>query len=150
MRNWVSTLEVKRIEELPLNGRNVLSLLATVPGTTPSDSNGNFRTFGKAVGTHDVTIDNAPLTDMGYASQAVARPPGLESIQEFTVDTNATSAKSARPTNIIMVTKSGTNHWHGSLFETNRDNSYGYSWGRLNGSPEGSKPPKLIRNEYGG
>ena len=68
-----STLEVKRIEELPLNGRNVLSLLATVPGTTPSDSNGNFRTFGEAVGTHDVTnLDNAPLTDMGYASQAVA------------------------------------------------------------------------------
>jgi hypothetical protein len=143
-----STLEVGRIEELPLNGRNVMSLLTTVPGTTPSDSNGNFRTFGEGVGTHDVTIDGAPLTDFAYASQSVERPPGLESIQEFTVETNATSAKSPRPTDIIMVTKSGTNHWHGSLFETNRDNSYGYAHYEqdLPGSPVG----KLIRNEYGG
>jgi hypothetical protein len=143
-----STLEARRIEELPLNGRNVFSLMATVPGTTPSDVNGNFRTFGEGVGTHDITIDNAPLTDMAYAAQTVNRPPGLESIQEFTVDTNATSAKSARPTDIIMVTKSGTNQWHGSLFETNRDNSYGVAHYEqdLPGSPLG----KLIRNEYGG
>ncbi len=147
-----STLEARRIEELPLNGRNIMSLMDTVPGTTPSDSNGNFRTFGEAVGTHDVTIDNAPLTDMGYAAQTVARPPGLESIGEFTVETNSTSAKSPRPTDIIMVTKSGTNNWHGSLFETNRDNSYGYAWARQDlppGTSPGS-PGKLIRNEYGG
>jgi hypothetical protein len=147
-----STLEARRIEELPLNGRNIFSLMNTVPGTTPSDSNGNFRTFGEAVGTHDVTIDNAPLTDMGYAATTVNRPPGLESIGEFTVETNSTSAKSPRPTDVIMVTKSGTNQWHGSLFETNRDNSYGYAWSRQDLAPGTSpgSPGKLIRNEYGG
>ena len=143
-----STLEFKRVEELPLNGRDVMSLLLTVAGTTPSDSNGNFRTFGGGVGSHDVTLDGAPLTDMAYGAQTVDRQPGLESIQEFTVETNGTSAKYARSTDIIMVTKSGTNQWHGSLFETNRDNSYGYAHYR--GDSPGSAPGKLIRNEYGG
>jgi len=143
-----STLEFKRVEELPLNGRDVMSLLSTVAGTTPSDVNGNFRTFGGGVGSHDVTLDGAPLTDMAYGSQSVDRQPGLESIQEFTVETNGTSAKYARSTDIIMVTKSGTNQWHGSLFETNRDNAYGYAHAR--GDAPGSKPGKLIRNEYGG
>ena len=132
-----STLEFKRVEELPLNGRDVMSLLTTIPGTTPSDINGNFRTFGAGVGSHDVTLDGAPLTDMAYGSQTVDRQPGLESIQEFTVETNGTSAKYARSTDIIMVTKSGTNQWHGSLFETNRDNSYGYAHSR--GDAPGSK-----------
>ncbi len=143
-----ATLETRRIEELPLNGRDVMNLMATVPGTTWSnDGNGNLRTFGEAPATHDITIDGAPLTDFAYGSATLTRPPGLESIQEFHVETNATSAKSPRPTDIVMVTKSGTNDFHGSLFETNRDNAYGLARAREDGS---GSPGQLIRNEFGG
>ncbi|MEI4861266.1 hypothetical protein Q8G41_27135, partial [Klebsiella pneumoniae] len=47
------TLDNSRIEQLPINGRNVLNLMATVPGMS-LDSSGNLRTFGGRIGTHDV------------------------------------------------------------------------------------------------
>ena len=49
------TLERARIEQLPINGRNVMNLLATVPGIT-SGSDG-VRVFGTRVGTFDVILD---------------------------------------------------------------------------------------------
>lgn len=140
------TLESRRIEELPINGRNVMNLLATVPGTS-TDSYGRFRTFGTGHGTHDVTIDGAPLTDMVYGGGTVKAPPSLESVQEFTVQTSSIPAWSARPTDIVMVTKGGTNELHGSLFETNRDN-FVFSGARARNA--GNKAAKLVRNEFGG
>ena len=77
------TLERTRIEQLPINGRNVMTLMNTVPGVT-FDSDGNLRTFGGRVGTHDVVLDGAALTDEVYGGGTVNRPPGLDSIQEFT------------------------------------------------------------------
>jgi hypothetical protein len=59
----------------------------------------------------------------------------------------ATSAKFTRPTSVILVTKSGSNLLHGSLFETNRDNGYGVARARDNFT---NTAAKLIRNEFGG
>ena len=140
------TLERTRIEQLPINGRNVMNLMNTVPGVT-FDSDGNLRTFGGRVGTHDVVLDGAALTDEVYGGGTVNRPPGLDSIQEFTVEVNSSSAKYSRPTNVILTTKSGTNEIHGSLFETNRDYGYGVARARDNFT---NTAAKLIRNEYGG
>jgi len=141
-----STLERTRIEQLPINGRNVMNLMNTVPGVT-FDSDGNLRTFGGRVGTHDIVLDGAALTDEVYGGGTVNRPPSLDSIQEFHVELNSSSAKYARPTNVILTTKSGTNSIHGSLFETNRD--YGYGVARARDNPTNTAA-KLIRNEYGG
>src|SRR5271157_1167070 len=140
------TLERTRIEQLPINGRNVMTLMNTVPGVT-FDSDGNLRTFGGRVGTHDVVLDGAALTDEVYGSGTVNRPPGLDSIQEFHVEVNSSSAKYSRPTNVILTTKNGTNEIHGSLFETNRDYGYGVARARDNFT---NTAAKLIRNEYGG
>jgi hypothetical protein len=71
------TLEHARIEQLPINGRNVMNLMNTVPGVT-FDSNGNLRTFGGRIGTHDVLLDGAALTDEVNGSGTVGRPPSLE------------------------------------------------------------------------
>ncbi|QOY85442.1 carboxypeptidase-like regulatory domain-containing protein [Paludibaculum fermentans] len=138
------SLESKRIEELPINGRQLTNLLLTTPGMT-FDSNGRIRTMGEGPATHDIVLDGSPLTDMVYGEGTLNRQPSLESIQEFRVDTNANSARSPRPTNIIMTTKSGTNQFHGSLFETNRDNYYGLARRR----EDGNTASKFIRNEYG-
>ena len=140
------TLERARIEQLPINGRNVMTLMNTVPGVT-FDTDGNLRTFGGRVGTHDIVLDGAALTDEVYGGGTVSRPPGLDSIQEFHVEVNSSSAKYARPTNITLTTKNGTNQLHGSLFETNRDYGYGVARARDNFT---NTAAKLIRNEFGG
>ena len=118
----------------------------TVPGVT-FDVDGSLRTFGTRVGTHDVILDGAALTDQLYGGGSVTRPPSLDSIQEFHVEVNSSSAKFTRQTSIIMTTKGGTNEIHGSLFETNRDNGYGVARARDNFT---NTAAKLIRNEYGG
>jgi len=141
-----STLDRARIEQLPINGRNIMNLLNTVPGLT-FDTGGNLRTFGARGGTHDVVLDGAALTDELYGTGTVARPPSLDSIQEVHVEVNSSSAKFTRQTSIVMTTKSGTNEVHGSLFETNRDYGYGVARARDNFT---NTAAKLIRNEYGG
>ena len=140
------TLERQRIEQLPINGRNIMNLMNTVPGVT-FDTNGDLRTFGTRTGTHDVILDGAALTDQLYGGGTVTRPPSLDSIQEFRVEINSSSAKFTRQTSVIMTTKGGTNDLHGSLFETNRDNAYGVARTRDNFT---NTAAKLIRNEYGG
>ena len=65
-----------------------------------------------------------------WQESTVIRPPGLDTIQEFKVENNGSSAKYTRMTNIVMSTKSGTNQVHGSAFEANRDNRYGKSRSR--------------------
>lgn len=137
------TLERTRIEQLPINGRNVTNLLQTVPGI--NQDNG-IRIFGQRGGTHDLILDGAALTDSLYGG-AIARPPSLDSIQEFHVEVNSTSARYARPATIIMTTKGGTNELHGTLFATNRNSGYGVARQRQS---TWTKPAKLNRNEYGG
>jgi len=137
-------LERQRIEQLPINGRNLKDLLQTVPGL---DVNGT-RASGLMVGTSDYILDGAAMSDPLDGSGTLVRPAGLDTIQEFNVSVNATSAKFARPTNVVISTRSGGNQLHGSLFETNRNNGYGVARTRDNTS--GAKPTFLNRNEYGG
>jgi len=60
-----------------------------------------------------------------YEGWDFSRPPGLDSIAEMQVEVNNSSAKFTRPTTIILSSKSGTNAFHGALFETNRNSGYG-------------------------
>ncbi len=138
------TLERQRIEQLPLNGRFVTNLLLTVPGL---DAGGNLRAYGMRTGAADFLLDGASLIDPVYREGIVSRQPGLDTIQEFHVEVNTSSAKYTRMTNVIATTKSGTNEIHGTLFWTNRNNAYGVARARETGT---SKPNPLNRNEYGG
>ncbi|MBL8292073.1 MAG: carboxypeptidase regulatory-like domain-containing protein, partial [Bryobacterales bacterium] len=141
-----STLERRRIEQLPINGRTVTNLLQTVAGVQ-IDSSGNIRTNAVRPGTHDFTLDGAALTDALDGGGTFRRQPGLDTIQEFRVENNAVSAKNPRQTNIVLTTKSGTNDIHGTLFATNRNNSIGVARARENMS---NVAAHYVRNEYGG
>lgn len=66
--------------------------------------------------------------------------------QEFRVETNASSARYSRPATVVMSTKSGTNSFHGTAFETHRNSGFGVARKR---EQDNSRPAKLIRNEFG-
>src|SRR5260370_11578088 len=51
--------------------------------------------------------------------------PGLDTVQEFRIETNGSSARYARPATVTLASKSGTNQLHGSAFETLRNNGGG-------------------------
>ncbi len=132
-------LERKRIEQLPINGRNVTNLLQTVPGMEGT------RAFGLREGSYEISLDGSSLIDRNYGG-VFNRQPGLDSIQEFVVENNSSSAKFTRPTSLVLTTKSGTNQLHGSIFETNRNNAIGKARSRTESY---TKAPFLNRNEFG-
>jgi hypothetical protein len=120
-----------QLADLPLVGRNVLPLMALVPGVAPSTPN-NYSSFsftsanrysfnGGNEATSDFQLDGMPIQTMSNIPGilAVALTPSLESVHEFRVQTSSYSAAYGRSGGGItsMVTKSGTNAWHGSAFE---------------------------------
>lgn len=134
-----NTLEQGRINQLPINGRSMDNLLTTIPGYESG------RSFGSQEMGKEWILDGAVITERRWGGSPTIEP-GLDSVQEFVVESNAVSAKLSRPTNIVVSTKSGTNALHGSIFETIRNNGVGLARSRTDFY---STPPKLNRNEYG-
>src|SRR6202000_740728 len=124
----------EQVAELPLNGRDFVQLATLTPGTTQETNPGSFFNGGpssevSARGTYSLSVggsrasstdwlldgnDNNELTAGG-----IAILPSIDAIQEFKVLTYTYSAEwgtRAGPT-VLVTTKSGSNQWHGSLFE---------------------------------
>lgn len=146
-----STLENQRINQLPMNGRLIESLvqLAT-PGLVSSGYGGpGSRVNGLEGEGMDWIADGVTLTNrqFGGVNQAQGQTPDPDSIQEVKIETNNPSAAVATPAAVVMTTKSGTNSLHGSLFETARNNAFGVAKNRQN--PANFKVPHLVRNEFG-
>lgn len=147
-----SILDSQRIQEIPVNGRNLNTL---IEGVTPgvegiNDVNGGVRVSGLMTYSTDYVQDGAAANNREFGGSANLQ--GLESIGEVRIETSTSSAKYTRPTSIIVNTKSGTNQLRFSLFETHRNNAFGVARARqdvfFDGRPY--KTPKLIRNEFGG
>ncbi|MFN7922793.1 MAG: carboxypeptidase regulatory-like domain-containing protein [Bryobacteraceae bacterium] len=139
-----TTVERARIEQLPLNGRSIQTLLTvTVPGLEGAVA--QPRVYGLRDSAMEFSQDGVPLDDRNTGS-IQARPPGLDTVQEFRVETNGSSAKLDRPANAIMITRAGTNEFHGAAFETGRNSGFGVARQRQDTF---SKPPPLVRNEFG-
>lgn len=139
-----TAIERARIEQLPLNGRFLQSLvMATNPGM--EGGAGKPSVFGLREGSMEFLQDGAVLAnrDVGNIS---SRPPGLDTVEEFKVETNNSSAKMDRPATAILSTKAGTNDFHGAAFETARNNAIGVARRRQDFY---DKPPHLVRNEFG-
>jgi len=153
--------DYERIRQLPLNGREVTLLLNLTPGlegegscndrsnTSPCTS---FRVNGTKVGALDVTVDGVSEVDR-FGGGASRVQPGLDTVQEFRIETAGSDARYSRPSTVTISTRSGTNALHGSLFETHRNNSGGLRVRRREdfdfATGVFNKPGQLIRNEYG-
>ncbi len=145
----VSTqLDSSRIDQLPQNGRNMLGLAQkTVPGL---EANGT-RANGLMQEAMEYSQDGAPMTNRnfgGEANSAQATLPDPDAVQEARFETLNSSAQFATPATVILTTKSGANSFHGSFFETARNNYFGIARARQN--PANFAAPHLVRNEFGG
>lgn len=139
-----TVLERARIEQLPLNGRSIASLIqATTPGLEGSST--QPRVYGLRDSSMEFVQDGVPLGQRN-TGDIQGRPPGLDTVQEFRIETSVSNAKLDRPANAIMSTRSGTNVVHGSAFETGRNSGFGVARQRQDNF---TKPPHLVRNEFG-
>jgi len=153
------------IQALPMEGRNVPDLLSLQPGvlylnarvTNPDADSRSGAVSGARSDQGNITLDGIDNNDQrqGYAFTGVLRST-LDSVEEFRVTTSNANADSGRSSGgqVTLVTKGGTNKFHGSLYEYNR-NSLGHANDWFNKSAEvanglPNKPGQLIRNTYGG
>ncbi|HEV8139048.1 MAG TPA: carboxypeptidase-like regulatory domain-containing protein [Pyrinomonadaceae bacterium] len=147
-----NTFESRRISELPLNARNVVGLLSLQPGVTRGGAvNGgradqaNITLDGVDVNEQQRGID--VVTDQAFASVLRVTP---DSVQEFRVVTTNPNAEQGRSSGaqVSLVTKSGTNDWHGLLYEYHR-NTVTTANDYFNNAANVPRPP-LLRNIFGG
>jgi len=155
-----------QLKSLPLEGDNITDLMSLQGGVTylgnRTDVDRNVDTRGGAVNgarsdQSNVTLDGVDVNDQvnGDAFKSVL-PVTTESLQEFRVTTTNANSDQGRSSGaqISLVTKSGTNSFHGSAYESHRNtytsaNDYFVKLSQLKtGQP--NVPPKLIRNIFGG
>ncbi len=143
-----------QIRQLPLEGRNVVGLLSLQPGVVFTGVDGDSRSGAVNGGRSDqanVTLDGVDVNDQQAASSFTSvLPVTLDSVQEFRVTTTNPNANAGRSSGsqIALVTKSGTNEWHGSLYEFHR-NTVTTANDFFN-NQAGLPRPKLLRNIFGG
>jgi hypothetical protein len=83
----------------------------------------------------------------GEANSAQATLPDPDSVQEAKFETLNSSSQFATPGTVILTTKSGTNDYYGSAFETARNNYFGIA--RARQDPSDFAAPHYVRNEWG-
>lgn len=141
-------VDAERIVGLPLNGRNPLQLLLLVPGagaTAPADQaqNSTVSINGSRTNANNYVLDGGDNHDPYFNTPAVF--PSPDALLEFSIQTNAYSAEYGRNAGGLLnaITKSGTNQFHGSLFEFLRNE-------KLNArSFFANQVPPFKRNQFG-
>ena len=148
----------KFINDLPLNGRDVMNLAYLAPGVTEVDaactscSNNNFISNGGRNATADILMDGVTTTNYEQNSgiRVDTYTPSVDAVEEFKVQQSNFSSEFgfSGATILNLVTRSGTNSFHGSLFEFLRH----YKMDANNWFSNFYNIPKspLRRNDFGG
>ncbi len=135
----------KQIIELPLQTRNVVALLSLEPGVASSG-----QVLGARPDQNNVVLDGANVNDNRGSDgfNSVLQIP-LDSVQEFRTTIAGQGADQGHMAGgqVSIVTKSGTNTFHGSLYEYNRNTDFEANDWFSNRA--GVARPALIRNQYG-
>ena len=157
-------MDNRLVEELPLNARNFLSFALLVPGSQLPAEGSQNSTQGGALSvngareqSNNFLLDGVDNNDP-YINQYVALP-SVDAIQEFKVESSDYSAEYGRTggAQINVVLKSGTNEFHGTVFEYFRNRSLdAKNYFDLPNCTAGAVPgtcadiPALQRNQFGG
>src|SRR5438105_7102099 len=133
-----SVIENELVLELPLNGRNVTDLIVLAGGAvdqTAGSQSINVMAIGGAAGTSPVlsiaggaswgaeySLDGA--SHVNYMTGTTMNMPFPDAMQEFKVETSGVNAQHGNSSAVSAVTKSGTNQFHGDLFEFVRNDFF--------------------------
>ncbi|MFL6231475.1 MAG: TonB-dependent receptor domain-containing protein [Pyrinomonadaceae bacterium] len=148
----------RSIRELPLNGRNYTDLALLQPGVIafPLRDGGSVVAHGLGISVNGqdprsnvYLIDGTPQNDFtnGPAGSAASTSLGVEAIREFRVEANSYDATFGRSSGgqINAISKSGSNDWHGSLYEFHRNDALD-----ARNFFDGAQKPNFRRNQFGG
>ncbi len=128
------TVTGEQVRELALSNRNFEQLVLLQPGVSNQlgdkpgfglSSNTSISINGARTGANNWTVDGADINDSG-SNGTLLNTPGIDAIQEFTLERSNYDASFGRSGGgqIVVATKSGTNQFHGSAYEFNRNNFY--------------------------
>jgi hypothetical protein len=153
-----TVINQRTVQEIPLNGRHFVDLGLLVPGSVTPPQNGfltaplrgqgsfAFNTAGNREDTVNFQINGVNLNDM--VQNQITFQPSINTVQEFKVDNSTFSAEYGRNSGAIVniATRSGTNAFHGELFEFLRNdrldarNFFNFT---------SRRPPPFKRNQFG-
>jgi len=158
-----NTLQQDQLSEWPIADRNVVQLLSLQPGVAYLGNQLNAATDTRSGAVNgarsdqsNVTLDGIGVNDQnnGYAFTSVLNVPP-DSVQEFRVTTANANADSGYSSGaqVALVTKGGTNSFHGSACEYNRNTIFSANDPFLKASQlangQSNTAPKLLRNVFG-
>jgi hypothetical protein len=152
-------IDQRKTNEIPLNGRNPMNLVALVPSVVPQGQAmqnpngtnpfawGNFQIGGGMANQAMVWLDGSPV-NAAYIN-LTALVPTQDSLQEFKVATNNLSPEYGRFAGGVVnfTTKSGTNDLHGTAWEylRNKELNANTFFNNMNGTPTGA----FTQNQFG-
>jgi len=146
-----TTIEQEKVGELPLNGRHFLELTLFTPGVVPAADGSENSTRGGGINVNGLRetmntflLDGMNNTSLGVGTFVVTPP--VDSVQEFRMETGMYEAKfgAQAGAQVNVVTKSGTNRFHGTMHEFLRNSALD---ARNFFDPE---VPPFRRNQFGG
>jgi hypothetical protein len=151
-------VQASQVAELPLLGRNPYALAMLVPGVRPSVGNNNlpidqissvsYAINGQRAAANEFLLDGAPNSAAAQNQPVVNATPDM--VQEFKVETNNFSAEYGRAAGGVfnVITKSGSNQYHGTLYEFFRNNKLNANDYFANST--GTARPPFKYNQFGG
>src|SRR5712691_3931610 len=153
-----TVVDQRKVQEMPLNGRNVLNLVTLVPGVVAQgsalanptglniNSFGNYQINGAIAGQNATFLDGVTLN---VKTNFVAILPTQDAISEFKVQTNGVGPEFGRIAGgvINLTTKSGTNQFHGSGYEFLRNKVLNAN--NFFNNSSGAPRPSFTQNQYG-
>ena len=158
--DWGGVIEEKKLEPLPLNGRDLFDLSAQQPGATVATTAYKTITTGQGMrvsvngarpAQNSFRMDGIYINDATAAapSSAAGRLLGLESVQELQLVASPFDAEFGRAGGAVFtaVSKSGSNEWHGAAYEFFRNSALDAK--NFFDSPSQRIPP-LRKNQFGG
>jgi hypothetical protein len=155
-----STVTDRAVQDLPLNGRNYVQLVQLVPGANEGPGNG-LTSGGRpddrrpsssfSVNGSDDTLNNTIVDGIDDNERVIGSTgikPVVEAIQEITIQTNSYAADAGRTAGgvVSIITRQGTNTFHGSAYEYFRNDIFD----ARNVLQTTGRKPELRQNQFGG
>ena len=150
-----AVVQDRQAVDLPLNGRDPMMLVYLQAGTSPIDRYGNQQQMGVVDGLEPnastVKVEGVLASNPGfdYSPSHPSTPVPQEAVGEYRVSTSGETADGGRASGaqVKVLIKSGTNDFHGSLFEFNRNTAYNAN--DFFSNRAGSPKSVLRRNQFG-